>query len=180
MLIQFFAHARGEGSLTVGLHTLFWTAMPMFVAPYAGRLGRRVAPAAVAASGLLLVAAGMLVLGLVAGPGASVAELAPAMVAIGVGIGFVIPNIAAAALAAVPAADIGKASGILSTSRQVGSVAGVSVGLAIYQASAGAGEAGVATGVSTVLFVAAAMAAIGALAASLRLPVLVALRLAPA
>jgi MFS family permease len=179
MLIQFFAHARGEGSLTVGVHTLFWTAMPMFVAPYAGRLGRRVAPATVAASGLLLVAAGMVVLGLVAGPGSSVAELAPAMVAIGVGIGFVIPNIAAAALAAVPAADIGKASGILSTSRQVGSVAGVSVGLAIYQASAGAGEAGVATGVSTVLFVAAAMAAIGALAATLRLPVLVALRLAP-
>ena len=26
--------------LTVGVHTLFWTAMPMVVAPYAGRLGR--------------------------------------------------------------------------------------------------------------------------------------------
>jgi EmrB/QacA subfamily drug resistance transporter len=180
MLIQFFAHARGEGSLTIGLHTLFWTAMPMFVAPYAGRLGRRIAPATVAAAGLAGVAAGMLVLGLIAGPGVSVLEMAPAMVAIGVGIGFVIPNIAAAALAAVPAGDIGKASGILSTSRQVGSVAGVSVGLAIYQATAGAGEAGVATGVSTVLFVAAAIASIGALAASLRLPVLVALRLAPA
>jgi hypothetical protein len=59
------------------------------------------------------------------------------MVAIGVGIGLVIPNIAAAALAAVPPADIGKASGILSTSRQVGSVAGVSVGLAIFQATPG-------------------------------------------
>ena len=68
------------------------------------------------------------------------------MVAIGVGIGLVIPNIAAAALAAVPPADIGKASGILSTSRQVGSVAGVSVGLAIFQATSGAGAAGVATG----------------------------------
>ena len=69
MLIQFFAHARGEGALTVGLHTLFWTAMPMFVAPYAGRLGRRVAPAAVASAGLLLVAGGMLLLGLVESPG---------------------------------------------------------------------------------------------------------------
>jgi EmrB/QacA subfamily drug resistance transporter len=168
MLIQFFAHARGEGSLTVGLHTLFWTAMPMVVAPSAGRLGRRVAPAAVAAAGLSLVATGMLVLAVIAGPGATVLELAPPMVAIGVGIGLVIPNIAAAALAAVPAADIGKASGILSTSRQVGSVAGVSVGLAIYESTSGSGAAGVASGVSTVLFAAAVAAAAGALVASRR------------
>ena len=171
MLIQFFAHARGEGSLTVGLHTLFWTAMPMLVAPYAGRLGKRIEPAAVASGGLLLVAAGMLALALVESPD-NVFELAPAMVAIGVGIGLVIPNIAAAALGAVPAADIGKASGILSTSRQVGSVAGVSVGLAIYEAAAGAGAAGVASGVSVVLFAAAAAAAAGALAAGARLPAL--------
>ena len=139
MLIQFLSRARGEGPLSVGLHTLWWTAMPMVVAPYAGRLGRRVAPAAIAAGGLLLVATGMLTLALLATPGVTLAELAPAMVAIGVGIGLVIPNIAAAALAAVPPADIGKASGILSTSRQVGSVAGVSVGLAIFQATSGAG-----------------------------------------
>ncbi len=58
MLIQFLSHARGEGPLAVGLHTLWWTAMPMVVAPYAGRLGRRVAPAAIAAGGLLLVVGG--------------------------------------------------------------------------------------------------------------------------
>jgi EmrB/QacA subfamily drug resistance transporter len=172
MLIQFFTHARGEGSLTVGLHTLFWTAMPMLVAPYAGRFGKRVAPATVASAGLLLVAAGMLALALIATPDVTLLELAPAMVAIGVGIGLFIPNIAAAALGAVPPGDIGKASGILSTSRQVGSVAGVSVGLAIYQASAGAGAAGVASGVSVVLFIAAALAATGALAAGARLPAL--------
>jgi hypothetical protein len=98
----------------------------------------------------------------------TLAELAPAMVAIGVGIGLVIPNIAAAALAAVPPADIGKASGILSTSRQVGSVAGVSVGLAIYQAASGAGAAGVSSGVSTALVAAAVAALAGALAAGVR------------
>jgi EmrB/QacA subfamily drug resistance transporter len=168
MLIQFLARARGEGPLSVGLHTLWWTAMPMFVAPYAGRLGRRVAPAAIAAGGLLVVASGMFALALLASPDAALGELAPAMVAIGVGIGLVIPNIAAAALAAVPPADIGKASGILSTSRQVGSVAGVSVGLAIYQATAGAGAAGVSDGVSAALLVAAVAAAAGAAAAGLR------------
>ena len=100
--------------------------------------------------------------------GVTLAELAPAMVAIGVGIGLVIPNIAAAALAAVPPADIGKASGILSTSRQVGSVAGVSVGLAIFQATSGAGAAGVSDGVSAALTVAAVAALAGAVAAGVR------------
>jgi hypothetical protein len=119
-----------------------------------------------------LVAIGMLALALIESPATTAFDLAPAMVAIGVGIGLVIPNIAAAALGAVPAADIGKASGILSTSRQVGSVAGVSVGLAIYQAAAGAGAEGVASGVSVVLFAAAAAAAAGALAAGARLPAL--------
>src|SRR6185436_14859401 len=131
-------------------------------------LGRRIAPAAVASAGLLLVAGGMLLLGLVESPDTTVLELAPAMVAIGVGIGLVIPNIAAAALGAVPPADIGKASGILSTSRQVGSVAGVSVGLAIFQATSGAGAAGVSDGVSAALTVAAVAALAGALAAGVR------------
>jgi EmrB/QacA subfamily drug resistance transporter len=175
VLIQFFAHGRGEGPLTIGVHTLFWTAMPMVVAPYAGRLGRRIAPAVVASAGLALIAAGMLVVAIVTGPAVTVFELAPAMVAIGVGIGFVIPNIAAAALGAVPAADIGKASGIVSTSRQVGSVAGVSVGLAIYEAAAGTGAAGVASGASAVFFATAAAAAAGALVAGRRVPRLSAL-----
>ena len=169
MLIQFFARA-GEGPLTIGVHTLFWTAMPMVVAPYAGRLGRRVPAAQVAAAGMALIATGMLGMALLAVPDAGVLALAPAMVAIGVGIGFVIPNVAAAALAAVPAPDIGKASGILSTSRQVGSVAGVSVGFAIYQA---AGD------VTAVFFAAAAAAAIGGAIAGVRVPALVRI-LAPA
>ena len=169
MLIQFFAHA-GEGPVTIGVHTLFWTAMPMVVAPYAGRLGRRIPAAQVAAAGLALVAIGMLGMALLAVPDAGVLALAPAMVAIGVGIGFVIPNVAAAALAAVPPADIGKASGIVSTSRQVGSVAGVSVGFAIYQA---AGD------VTAVFFAAAAAAAIGAAIAGVRAPALLRV-LAPA
>jgi hypothetical protein len=82
------------------------------------------------------------------------------MVVVGVGIGLVIPNVAAAALAAVPAPDIGKASGILSTSRQLGSVAGVAVGLAIYEASPVPAD-----GISVALFGAAAAAVAGGLIA---------------
>jgi hypothetical protein len=46
------------------------------------------------------------------------------MVVIGLGIGAVMPNLAAASLGAVAPEDIGKASGIVNTARQVGSVLG--------------------------------------------------------
>ena len=138
MLIQFFAHARGEGAAhrrpahavldrdADARRALRGPARPAR-RPGRGRV-RRAAPG----RGRHARCSGSS-----RAPDTTVLELAPAMVAIGVGIGLVIPNIAAAALAAVPPADIGKASGILSTSRQVGSVAGVSVGLAIYEATAG-------------------------------------------
>ena len=141
LIIQFLTQVHGDGPLAAGLQTLPWTAMPLVVSPVRRparrRIGRR---PLIAAGGLLLVAAGILALALLASAGASSPSSRP-LVAIGVGIGLVLPNVASAALAAVPARDIGKASGILSTSRQVGSVAGVSVGLAIYQAASGAGAA---------------------------------------
>jgi hypothetical protein len=156
MLIQLFTHVRGEGPIQTGVHTLFWTAMPMLVAPRAGRLGLRFTPAAVSAAGLLLVASGLFALAVVTGAGGSDVGLVPAMVVVGVGIGLVIPNIAAAALAAVPAGDIGKASGILSTSRRLGSVAGVAVGRAIYEAASVPAD-----GISVALYGAAAAAVAG-------------------
>ena len=169
MLIQFFAHA-GEGPAddrrphaVLDRHADGGRAVRRAARPAHPRgPGRGGGPGA--------VAIGMLAMALLAVPDAGVLALAPAMVAIGVGIGFVIPNVAAAALAAVPAPDIGKASGILSTSRQVGSVAGVSVGFAIYQA---AGD------VSAVFFAAAAAAAVGAAIAGVRAPALLRV-LAPA
>jgi hypothetical protein len=170
MVVQFFATVRGEGPITVGVHTLFWTAMPMIVSPWAAGLGRRRGAVAVASAGMLLSCAGLLTLAVVGQPGVGLLALAPGLLATGTGIGLVLPNIVAAGLAAVPQADIGKASGILNTARQIGAVAGVAVGVAVFQAAGGAGAAAAADGIREALLVSAAAAAVGsaALGAALR------------
>jgi EmrB/QacA subfamily drug resistance transporter len=164
MVVQFFAGVRGETPVEVGVHSLFWTAGPMLVSPWAARFGRARGPIGVATLGMVLIATGMLSLALVVDPSAGVLTLAPGLVAIGVGIGMVLPNIVAIALGAVPEQDVGKASGVLNTARQIGAVVGVAVGVAVFQAAGGAGVTQMADGVRTALIVSAASAATGALA----------------
>jgi EmrB/QacA subfamily drug resistance transporter len=164
MVVQFFAGVRGEQPVEVGVHSLFWTAGPMIVSPWAARFGRARGPVRVATLGLALIGTGMLSLALVVDPSAGVLSLAPALVAIGVGIGMVLPNIVAVALSAVPEQDVGKASGVLNTARQVGAVVGVAVGVAVFQAAGGPGATQMTDGIRTTLLVSAASAAAGALA----------------
>src|SRR5262249_24900897 len=68
MIVQFFADVRGEGPISVGLHSLFWTAMPMIVSPYGARFGRARGPVPVATVGMGLIAVGMLSLALIVDP----------------------------------------------------------------------------------------------------------------
>ena len=166
MVVQFFSSVRGEGPVEVGVHSLFWTAGPMIVSPWAARLGRARGAVRVATLGMALIGIGMLSLAILVEPSATVWTLAPALVAIGTGIGLVLPNIVASALAAVPEADVGKASGLLNTARQVGALVGVAVGVAVFQAAGGAGAHAMADGIRTTLLVSAASAGVGALAIS--------------
>ena len=164
MVIQFLAEVRGESPVTSGVWTLPWTIMPLLVSPFAGRLGQRVNPALPAATGLALLAAGTLELALSLDPSTTPLQLAPGLVSIGVGIGLVLPNIAGLAIGAVSAPDIGKASGTLSTARQLGSVFGVAVAVAIFQSSGPSSSAAAfTTGVSHALTGAGATALLGAL-----------------
>jgi EmrB/QacA subfamily drug resistance transporter len=158
MLVQFLAHVRGAGPVTTGVDTLPWTLMPLVVSPLGARLSRRVAPALITATGLAMLGAGVLALAALVGPGTGALALAPALVTIGVGIGLVLPNVAALAMGSVPAADIGKASGTLATARQVGSVVGVAVIVAIFEASGSYAAGFVASGVAALLGAAAALA----------------------
>jgi EmrB/QacA subfamily drug resistance transporter len=166
MVVQFFASVRGEGPVEVGVHSLFWTAGPMLVSPWGARLGRARGLVRVAALGMALIGIGMLSLALLVDPSATVWTLAPALVGIGVGIGLVLPNVVGVALGAVPAADVGKASGVVNTARQIGAVVGVAVGIAIFQAAGGAGAQALTDGIRTTLLMSAASAGVGALAIS--------------
>jgi EmrB/QacA subfamily drug resistance transporter len=164
LVIQFLAGVRGEGPIASGLYTLPWTAMPLIVSPLAGRLGQRVHPAAVVAAGLTLITAGIGTLALVLTPHTTALELAPGLWAIGVGIGLTLPNLVSLALSAVSPQDVGRASATLSTARQLGSVFGVAVPVAIFElAGSRASAADIVSGSTAALTSAAIAAAAGAL-----------------
>jgi hypothetical protein len=87
---------------------------------------------------------------------------------------MVIPTAPAAALSAVPPADLGKASGVQNTLQRFGSVVGVAVVTAVFGASGHLGSAaGVVAGFRPGLAASAGMALVGAgaaLAAGRRVP----------
>ncbi len=156
LLIQYLVTDQGQGAVAAGLETLPWTIMPLLVSPFSGRLGRRIAPAALTAAGLTLLGLGLTALAVAVGAGAGPASLIPALVVTGTGIGITLPNLAAVAVGSVLPADIGKASGLINTSRQIGAVAGVAVCVAVAQATGS---------IAAAIAVAAGAAGIGALAA---------------
>jgi EmrB/QacA subfamily drug resistance transporter len=164
MVIQFLVEVRGESPAMAGVYTLPWTLMPFAISPIAGRIGQRTNPALPAAVGMALLGVGTLELSFELQPTTTALGIAPALFAIGTGIGLTLPNIAALAMGSVPAGDIGKASGTLSTARQVGSVVGVAVAVAIFQAAGPAlSHAGTTNGISHAFAAAGVAALAGAL-----------------
>jgi hypothetical protein len=77
---------------------------------------------------------------------------------------MVLPNLVAVALGAVPEQDLGKASGVLNTARQIGAVVGVAVGVAVFQAAGGVGVTAMTEGIRATLLMSAGAAGVGALA----------------
>ena len=125
--------------------TLPWTVVPLILSPLGGRLGQRLGPALPAAVGLGLVAAGAFEIAALVHPSTTPLALVPGLASLGVGVALVLPNIAALAIGAVESQDIGKASGTLSTARQLGSVFGTAVAVAIFQAGGRVGSLTAAT-----------------------------------
>jgi MFS family permease len=162
LVIQFLANVDHEGPVMAGAWTLPWTAMPLLLFPFAGRLGRRFEPALVTATGLALIALGIGATAVAMEAGAEPLGLIGPLWLVGTGIGLSLPNLVALAMGAAPAADVGRASGTLSTIRQLGSVFGVAVPVAVFQASgsyeAPMAVAGVAAALGTVLALALAPA----------------------
>ena len=83
-------------------------------------------------AGLLLLSAGTAGAAFAMGVGASYAELVAPLVAIGLGIALVLPNVASAALGSALPEHIGKASGANSTFRQLGAVFGIAIAVLVF------------------------------------------------
>ena len=133
LLPQFLVGVAGHTELEAGLAITPMSLAVMVVGVLAGRISDRIGPRLPVGVGVLLMAAGLLLLrGLDSRAGA--AEVLPGLVMLGVGLGLSLVPANTAAVAALPDEGYGVASGILATFRQIGIVFGVAILVAVLSA----------------------------------------------
>lgn len=107
----------------------------LLVAP---RLTARFGPHAVLGGGLLLLAAGLALLGRAPANPAYATDMLPPLIVMGLGVGVAVPAIIMVAMAGVAPAETGTVSGLTNTAQQ----AGAALGLAVLAAAAATRTAG--------------------------------------
>jgi MFS family permease len=163
---QYFQLGIGYGPMATGLRLLPWTATPMVVAPVAGMLADKIGARPLLVTGLALQAAGLGWIAEIAGSGGGYGHFVLPLVIAGVGISMALPTATAAALGAVPATDIGRASGVFNTLQRFGGAFGIALATAVFAAHGHLGSAAsVTSGYRPALAVAAALSLLGAVIA---------------
>lgn len=119
-----FQRDHGLSAAAAGLRIAPLFASYALVSLVAGRIVGRWGARRAGAGGCLLAAAGVAVLPRLTDPGFTTT---PVLVVVGLGVGLALPAFVATAVAAVPAARAGLASGLNNTSRQIGGTLGVAV-----------------------------------------------------
>ncbi|GAA0471677.1 MFS transporter [Paractinoplanes deccanensis] len=132
LLAQFFQVVQGLSPLDAGLRTLPWTAAPMVVAPLAGIFGDRVGQRNLILAGQLLLAGGILWMGLAIGTEVTYASLVAAFAMAGVGMGLTFAPVSTVAMASVTDQERGVASGVNNTIRELGVAVGVAALASIF------------------------------------------------
>jgi EmrB/QacA subfamily drug resistance transporter len=127
-MAQFFQVVQGRSPLGAGLSMLPWTATLFFVGPVAGAMVARIGARTLVVAGL-------------AGPQSAYALWVLPMVVTGMGVSMAMPAVQSAVLAEVEPGDIGKASGLFQTLRQLGGVLGVAVAATVFARAGGYGSA---------------------------------------
>ncbi|MFG2567038.1 MFS transporter [Streptomyces sp. NPDC048567] len=130
---QFFVYVQGSSTLRAGLQTLPATLAMVIVSPYAGRLAARHGFRVVVTAGLALAGLGLLALGTVHADTAY-GNVWWRLAVVGVGFALTMSPLTGAAIQAVSPQEGGLASGISSTTRQIGAVLGVAVLGAVVRA----------------------------------------------
>ncbi len=122
----------GFGPLAAGIRFLPLTLVTFVVAFFAGRLTVRIHSRLLLGVGMLLVTAGLLLMG-TTDPHSSWTVLLPGFLISGLGIGTVNPVLASGAVSVVEPQRSGMASGANNTFRQVGIATGIAVLGAVFQ-----------------------------------------------
>jgi MFS family permease len=132
LLVSLFLQAaQGLDALQAGIRVLPVALGMMVISPLAGRLATRVELRLLGTAGLLVTAAGLLVLAVAVRPSLPGLVVAPALLAVGVGTGlFMTPN-TSAIMASVPPHRRGIANGLRSMLQNTGFVVSTAMSLAI-------------------------------------------------
>jgi len=133
----------GFGPLTAGLAFLPFTAGIMVSAGLASQFAPKIGVRPVAVAGLLLTAAGMLLLTQLPVDGSYAANVLPALLLTSLGMGAVFMPLTLVATTGLEDADQGLASGLFNTSQQIGGALGLAIlsTVAASRSSAGGAEA---------------------------------------
>ena len=123
---QFFVDVQGSSILRAGLQTLPTSAAMVIVSPVAGRLAVRYGFRIVVTTGLTLAGLGLLALGMVHAD-TGYGNVWWRLGVVGIGFALTMSPLTGAAIQAVSPQEGGLASGISSTTRQIGAVLGVAV-----------------------------------------------------
>ena len=168
LITQEFQFARGYSPISAGLRLLPFFATPMIISPWAGAISDRIGRRPIMVTGLVLQALGFAWVAARGSLRTSWVELAVALLVAGVGISMALPTVPTAVLNAVPAAQLGTASGINYMAQRFGTVFAIAIGSAVFSAHGHLGNpAAVTAGFRPALWsivVFAAAAAVAALA----------------
>ncbi|MFI0944073.1 MFS transporter [Streptomyces sp. NPDC021020] len=152
---QFFVYVQGSSILRAGLQTLPASLAMVVVSPYAGRLAARYGVRTVATTGLALAGLGLLSLGTVHA-GTGYPNVWWRLAVTGVGFALALSPLTGAAIQAVSPQEGGLASGISSTTRQIGAVLGVAALGAVVRTRQ-SGGASLESGITSAFVVAGAV-----------------------
>ena len=166
MMAQYFQLGLGYSPLSTGLRFLPWTLTPLLIAPAAGALADKIGSRPLMVLGLAMQGAGLAWIALGATSTTGYGRFVLPLITAGVGISMAIPTVPTTALNAVPAADMGKASGVQNTLQRFGAVFGVAIVAAVFSANGHLGSpATLISGFRPALAAAAGLSAAGALTA---------------
>jgi len=132
-LTIYFQSALGFSALKAGLTLAPSSLVMIFVAPFLGKLTDKTGGKYILISGLTLFAVGMGWVVLIATPHSTWYDFLPALIVAGLGMGGTFAPLTTVAMREVDPRMAGAASGVLNTTRQVGSVIGTAAVGALLQ-----------------------------------------------
>jgi hypothetical protein len=163
--VLFLTTVWGYSVLEAGIAFFPGPAMAGIFSILGSRIGARFGTGPVAAAGCgFLILGGMWWYAQMGESAAYLTENLPGQILVGIGVGLVLPNVAAAVASTLPPASLATGTAVLSASRQVGAALGVAILVAILGSAAIAGTADDFDKAWLMIAISAGLAAVASLA----------------